>query len=307
MRILVIGGAGFIGSHLVEKLNLLEYNVHVLDNFSTGSAENLSKKQKIIYGDTINIDLLNSILHKYDVVFHLAANSSIQECIKNPIQSHNNNLTSTLILLETCVKNNVKKFIFSSSAAVYGDIGKKSAIENFKPNPLNQYAIHKLASEYYAKIYNNLYGLETVCLRYFNVFGARQRKDSIYSGVITNFIDKIKNNQPIIINGDGEQSRDFCHVSNIVEANILAMNTKNIGGRCFNIGTGISTSINDLALELKSIFNKKIQIQHQKEKAGEIKFSCANIELAKKYLKYLPEVSFKKGLESLILLESKNK
>lgn len=303
MRILVIGGAGFIGSHLVKKLNLLKYDVHVLDNFSTGTVENLSKNQKIIYGDATNIDLLNSILHKYDIVFHLAANSSIQECLKNPIQSHNNNLTSTLILLDSCVKNNVKKFIFSSSAAVYGDIGKKSAIENFKPNPLNQYAIHKLSSEYYAKIYNNLYGLETVCLRYFNVFGTRQRKDSIYSGVITNFIDKIKNNQPIIINGDGEQSRDFCHVSNIVEANILVMNTKNIGGMCFNIGTGVSTSINNLALELKSIFNKKIKIEHREGKIGEIKYSCANIELAKQYLGYKPKVNLKNGLEAFLLIK----
>lgn len=301
MKILVIGGAGFIGSHLVEKLNLLKYDVEVLDNFSTGTVDNLSKNQKIINGDVTNIDLLNSILHKYDIVFHLAANSSIQECIKNPIQSHNNNLTSTLILLDHCVKNNVKKFIFSSSAAIYGDIGKKSAIENFKPNPLNQYAIHKLASEYYAKIYNNLYKLETVCLRYFNVFGERQRKDSIYSGVITNFIDKIKNNKPIIINGDGEQSRDFCCVSNIVEANILAMNTKNIGGMCFNIGTGISTSINNLALELKSILNKKIKIEYQEEKIGEIKYSCADIELAKKYLKYEPKINLKNGLETLLL------
>lgn len=301
MKILVIGGAGFIGSHLVEKLNSLKHEVEVLDNLSTGNKNNLAENQKIIHGDVTNSHLLNSILNKHDVVFHLAANSSIQECINNPIESHNNNLTSTLILLNACVKNNVKKFIFSSSAAIYGDIGQKSAIENFIPNPLNQYAIHKLSSEYYANIYNNLYGLETVCLRYFNVFGKKQRKDSIYSGVITNFLNKIKNNQSLIIYGDGNQSRDFCHVSNVVEANILAMETKNIGGMCFNIGTGTSTSINDLALELQSIVNKKIKIEYQKEKIGEIKYSCANIELAKKYLGYNPKINLKDGLKTLNL------
>jgi len=219
MKALVTGGAGFIGSHLVDLLLAKGSEVVVIDSLVTGQRSQVPQEAIFIKGDVADPQLLAEALPGCDAVFHLAAVSSVQDSLDRPIEVHNTNLTASLALLEASVRHQVSRFVFSSSAAIYGDTGGAPAREDMAPKPMSHYAVQKLASEHYCRVYHRLHGLETVCLRYFNVYGPRQRADSSYSGVIAKFIDAARAEKPITIFGDGEQTRDFCHVKDVAVAN----------------------------------------------------------------------------------------
>ena len=281
MKALVTGGAGFIGSHLVDLLLAKGCEVVVIDNLATGRLSQVPQEVFFIQGDVGDSQLLAKALPGCDVVFHLAAVSSVQDSLDRPIEVHNTNLTATLALLEASVRHKVPRFVFSSSAAVYGDGGGEPAREDMAPKPMSHYAVQKLASEHYCQVYHRLHGLETVCLRYFNVYGPRQRADSPYSGVIAKFIDAARAGRPITIFGDGEQTRDFCHVKDVALANFLSatQDATNISGEVFNVGTGRSTSVNDLARLVGDAFTfDRIPTAHLESRCGEIRYSQAVVD-----------------------------
>lgn len=302
MKALVTGGAGFIGSHLVDLLLEKSCEVVVIDNLSSGKRSQIRDSIVFLEGDAGNADLLAQALPGCDVVFHLAAVSSVQDSLDRPIEVHNTNLTTSLALLEASVRHKVKRFVFSSSAAVYGDTGGEPAREDMIPKPMSHYAVQKLASEHYCHAYHHLHGLETVCLRYFNVYGPRQRADSPYSGVIAKFIDAARAGQPITIFGDGEQRRDFCHVKDVVMANYLAamQDPAKVAGRLFNVGTETSTSVNELARLIGSIFGTgAVSIAHRPARAAEIRCSQAHIALVRRSIQWSPSICVEAGLEQL--------
>lgn len=301
MKALVTGGAGFIGSHVAQALIDEGWEVLIVDNLTTGFESNVPAGASFVKGDAGDSDLLARILPGCQAVFHLAAVSSVQDSLERPLDVHHTNLTATLVLLEAAVKAKVRRFVFSSSAAVYGDTRGQPAREDMKPDPLSHYAVQKLACEHYCRAYHRLYGLETVCLRYFNVFGPRQRADSPYSGVIAKFIDAAKARRPMLIFGDGEQTRDFCYVGDVVTANIKAASLppESVAGAVFNIGSGSSVSVNELADAVRSFFPDSPPPEHRKGRPGEIRFSQADITNAKMRLNYTPVIEFNNGLSAL--------
>jgi nucleoside-diphosphate-sugar epimerase len=249
--------------------------------------------------------LLAQALPGCDVVFHLAAVSSVQDSLDRPIEVHNTNLTATLSLLEASVRHKVRRLVFSSSAAIYGDTGGEPAREDMIPKPMSHYAVQKLASEQYCHVYHRLHGLETVCLRYFNVYGPRQRADSPYSGVIAKFIEAARAGRPITIFGDGEQTRDFCHVKDVAAANYSAatQDAAEVSGRVFNVGTGTSTSVNELARLVGGVFgNGDVLIAHQPARAVEIRCSRAVVETAREQMGW--EYSFSLSTSLPVICEA---
>ncbi len=300
MKALVTGGAGFIGSHLVDLLLAKGWEVVVLDSLVTGQRSQVPLEAVFIEGDVADPRLLGKALPGCKAVFHLAAVSSVQDSVDRPLEVHNTNLNATLALLEASVRNKVSRFVFSSSAAVYGDIGGKLARESTTPKPMSHYAVQKLAAEQYCQVYYRLYGLETVCLRYFNVYGPRQRADSPYSGVIAKFIDSARADKPITIFGDGQQTRDFCDVKDVAAANYLAATQKpdKAAGRAFNVGTGIATSVNELARLVVRFFGSDgVSIAYHPARAVEIRHSQADITSARQFLKWNPSTCLEVGLE----------
>lgn len=296
-RALVTGGAGFIGSHLVDELLNRECEVIVLDDLSTGRAENVNARAELLIGDVGDKEALGSAISGCDYVFHLAAVSSVQESLARPSHVHSANLTATLSLLECAVLHRVKRFIFSSSAAVYGDTGGLPAREDMQTKPLSHYAVQKLSCEHYCSVYNRLHGLETVALRYFNVFGPRQRADSPYSGVVARFLEALEAGRDITIFGTGEQTRDFCFVDNVVSANIAASiaDASSVTGLAFNIGSGTAISITQLAHALQNCYKSSEPLTYEGGRQGEILHSVADISLARAALGYSP-ISFEAGL-----------
>ncbi len=247
MKALVTGGAGFIGSHIVDRLLNDGHEVIVLDDFSTGHRSNLADHNSltIIEGDISNYNTVQKCMHGVDWVFHKAAVASVPKTVNDPIGSSLVNYQGTLHLLEAARANKVKRFVFASSAALYGDEPTLPKVESMCPVTLSPYAVDKLASEYACGMYTKLYGLETVCLRYFNVYGPKQDPSSPYSGVISIFTDKLKNKQTPTIFGDGEQTRDFVFVSDVVEANMKAIKAENGVGEYYNIATGNKITLNE--------------------------------------------------------------
>lgn len=303
MKYLVTGGAGFIGSHLVAALHERGLEVVVLDNFSTGLESNVPAGVSVAKGNAGDSAILDDILPGCAGIFHLAAVSSVQASMNDPLGVHNENLTATLALLEAARKHGVKRFVFSSSAAVYGDTHGERAQETMKPNPLSHYAVQKLASEHYCQVYARLYGLETVSLRYFNVFGPRQRADSPYSGVIARFLDAAREARAPIIFGDGSQTRDFCPVADVVAANLAAATKPGdlVASGIFNIGSGDSMSIRAVVDVIHEIFPAMPAAKNIPARAGEIARSRADISLAREILDYQPSVNFRGALVSLAL------
>ena len=301
MRALLTGGAGFIGSHVAEALIDSGWEVVIVDNLATGFESNVPAGASFVKGNAGDSDLLGRILPGCQAVFHLAAVSSVQDSLERPLAVHQTNLTATLALLEASIKAKVRRFVFSSSAAVYGDTRGEPAREDMKPDPLSHYAVQKLACEHYCGVYHRLYGLETACLRYFNVFGPRQRADSPYSGVIAKFIDSAKAGRAMVIFGDGEQTRDFCHVSDVAAANLSAATGPSdaIAGGIFNIGSGFSVSVNELADSVRTLFAGNPPPERREGRSGEIRFSQADITQAKKRLNYAPAVKLKEGLSAI--------
>jgi nucleoside-diphosphate-sugar epimerase len=288
MKALVTGGAGFIGSHIVERLLVDGHNVLVLDDLSTGARENVPHGAEMMVGSVGDAVAVDKATRGADVIFHLAAVSSVQDSLARPLDVHHCNLTSTLLLLEAARRSGVRRFVFSSSAAVYGDTGGLPAHEDMKPMPLSHYAVQKLACEHYCSVYHRLYALETVCLRYFNIFGPRQRGDSPYSGVIAKFVKEASSANPLTVFGDGSQSRDFCPVSIVVEANIAAAlkPSTQVSGTVLNVGTGNSTSVLELAEFVRQLIPQSGQVERGPAKSGEIAYSRADTKRAQQILGY---------------------
>ena len=306
-RILVTGGAGFIGSHLVDKLLNEGFEVTVIDNLDTGRLENIAHHQgregfHFIKGDIRDFNLITQTMKDIDAVFHEAALASVTLSIEKPILTNDINVTGTLNLLKASSDLHVKRFIYASSAAIYGDTPSPQKREDMTPNPTSPYGVSKLAAENYVKLFHKVYGLETVSLRYFNVYGPRQRFDiqSAYGGAITIFLNRLLKNMSPIIYGDGEQTRDFIYIQDITEANMLALNTKNAAGEVFNIGTGTNVSINQVAEVLKEIMNRKdLKNVHADPRPTDIRHGYADISKAETILGFHPKVSLKEGLVKL--------
>ena len=301
MKTLVTGGAGFIGSHIVDRLLKDGHEVIVLDDFSTGHRSNLPDNEKltIIEGDISNQDTVKECMQGIDWVFHKAAVASVPKTVNDPVGSSAVNYQGTLHLLEAATNNNVKRFVFASSAALYGDEPTLPKIETMCPVTLSPYAVDKLASEFACGMYTKLYGLETVCLRYFNVYGPKQDPSSPYSGVISIFTDKLKNKQTPTIFGDGQQTRDFVFVSDVVEANMKAVTTQQGTGQYYNIATGKKITLNQLLETLCEIYNIDFNVNYGDVRKGDIKESYAVIEKANSILKWTPSVELSQGLKIL--------
>jgi len=303
VKYLVTGGAGFIGSHLVDKLLERGHSVAVIDNFSLGKRENLSQHQDngqlVVYPKNICADL-TEVFESGEIgaVLHLAALPRVQFSVKNPLPTHQANVNGTLNLLESCRRFGIKRFVFSSSSSVYGSRKMLPLREEMFPHPISPYAVQKLVGEQYCRLYHGLYGLETICLRYFNVFGPRQSPQGDYAGLIPKFIKLIGQNLCPTINGDGEQTRDFTFVSGVVEANLLAADTPDPAcfGEVFNVGTGQNISVNQVASNLLSLSGKKMEALHGPA-ILEPKNSLADVSKIQNYLGWNPKVSFESGLE----------
>lgn len=304
---LVTGGAGFIGSNIVEKILYLGYKVKVLDNFSTGKRENITEFLKnsnfdLIEGDIRDIDTCRKACKDVDYVIHQAAWGSVPRSIEMPLLYDDINVKGHLNMMQAARENNVKKFVYASSSAVYGDDPILPKQEGSEGKVISPYALTKRINEEYADLYYRLYGLETVGLRYFNVFGKRQDPNGAYAAVIPKFIKELLGGIQPVIYGDGETSRDFIFIDNVVEANLKAcIATSEASGKAFNIGYGEKTSLNDLYKKLSELLEKTdISPRYEKEREGDIKHSTASIEKAKEILKYNPQYSVNEGLELTI-------
>jgi len=292
MKILVTGGAGFIGSNLVDMLINEGYKVFVIDNLSGGKKENLNKKAIFYKDDIYHLNKILPLFKEIDYVFHLAANPRVVFSVENPIESHKVNVDGTLNVLYASYKNKVKRLIFASSSAVYGNIKKLPLKENTIPHPISPYGLHKLIGEFYCKLFSNLYNLETVCLRYFNVYGPRMDPEGPYALVIGKFLKLKKENKPLTIYGDGKQTRDFVYIDDVVWANILAMKSKKVGkGEVINICSGKNYSISYIA---KLIGGKKVYLPPRK---GEVRHTLGDNSLAKKLLNWQPKIDLEEGIK----------
>lgn len=303
MKFLVTGGAGFIGSNIASELLEKGYSVRILDNFSSGKRENLKGMEndiELIEGDIRSYHIVQDSLKDIDIVLHQAALPSVPRSIKDPITTNDVNINGTLNILEAAVNLKVKRVVYASSSSVYGDNPVLPKVETMIPNPLSPYAVSKLTGEKYCNVFSRIYGLETVCLRYFNVFGPRQDPASQYSAVIPKFIKAINQNKQPVIYGDGEQSRDFTYISNVVQANILAATADCESGITVNCAVSGQITLNELIREMNKLMDKDIKPVYEGPRAGDIKHSYADINLAEKTLGYKPVVSFQEGLKKTI-------
>lgn len=302
-KYLVTGGAGFIGSHITEELVKRGESVRVLDNFLTGKKENLApflSDIDLIEGDIRDYSQCQKAVKGIDHVLHQAALPSVPRSVSDPITSNEINITGTLNMLTASKDKEIKSFVFASSSSVYGDDQRLPKKEGNEGNPLSPYALGKLTGEQYCRIFSQLYGFNTVCLRYFNIFGPRQDPFSQYAAAIPNFVTKILNNEKPIIYGDGEQSRDFIFVSNVVEANLLASQAQNVSGEVFNIACGSRITVNVLVDEIKTVLGKDIPSKFTDPRPGEVRHSHANISNAVERLNYNPLITFSEGLKKTI-------
>ena len=314
IKILITGCAGFIGSNLTEYFLKKGAPVRGLDNLSTGFKKNIDSALLEASRENKNIDFefINGDIRKYDdclkstknidTVLHQAALGSVQRSIEKPLDANSSNVEGTLNLLEASLKNKVKKFIYASSSSVYGDSAKLPKDESMPVSPKSIYAVTKLTAEYYCRLFYSLYGLKTVSLRYFNVFGKRQNPDSIYSAVIPIFLKKITSNKSPVIYGDGNQTRDFTYIDNVVYANYLCVlsDNENIYGNYYNVACGRNISLNEIINLFSKYFKKEIKPIYAEERMGDVKHSLASIKKIKEYLYYKPIVHFNRGLEELI-------
>jgi UDP-glucose 4-epimerase len=300
-KVVVTGGAGFIGSHLSEALAGRGYRVTILDNLATGKLDNLAgfrDKVDFVKGSITDPSLLGDLFQGVDYVFHLAAIPSVPRSIENPMASHDVNVTGTLNVLLAAKQNKVKKLLFASSSSVYGDTPTLPKKEDMKPRPLSPYAVGKLAAENYCGVFTNVYQLPTTCLRYFNVFGPRQDPNSQYAAVIPKFITSVMAEKSPVIFGDGEQTRDFTFVKDVVEANILAAQSDVCG--VFNVSRGESISLNQLLGFIKELVGKKSVLPvYEETRKGDIKHSLADISSARSF-GYKPKYSLNEGLSETV-------
>lgn len=300
---LVTGGAGFIGSHLCRRLLASGCAVRVLDDLSSGRRENLAAldgEVDLVEGDLRDEALVSAALAGVDYVLHHAAVASVQTSIERPRFEQEVNAVGTLQLFEAARRAGVRRVVFAASAASYGKDPTAPKREEMLPAPESPYAISKIAGEYYARVYSSLYGLEVVCLRYFNVFGPRQDPSSPYSGVISIFAERMLAGAAPTVFGDGGQSRDFVYVDNVVEANMRACATPGIAGRVYNIGCGRSASLLELVAALNRVLGTAIEPEFAPARPGDVRISLADITRAQRELGYEPVVHFEEGLEQTL-------
>ena len=300
---LVTGGAGFIGSHLCRRLLASGCAVRVLDDLSSGRRENLAAldgEVDLVEGDLRDEALVGAALAEVDYVLHHAAVASVQTSIERPRFEQEVNAVGTLQLFEAARRAGVRRVVFAASAASYGKDPTAPKREEMLPAPESPYAISKIAGEYYARVYSSLYGLEVVCLRYFNVFGPRQDPSSPYSGVISIFAERMLAGAAPTVFGDGGQSRDFVYVDNVVEANMRACATPGIAGRVYNIGCGRSASLLELVAALNRVLGTAIEPEFAPARPGDVRISLADITRAQRELGYEPVVHFEEGLEQTL-------
>lgn len=298
-KAIVTGGAGFIGSHLVDALISDGIEVSVIDNLSTGKKENLNPRAKFFNVDVCNLNDIKHLFSGIDIVFHLAAVASVQYSIENPKETNDINVGGTLNVLLSAKEAGVKRLVFSSSSSVYGDVDKIPTDESCKINPKSPYALHKYTGELYCRLFSEIYNLETVCLRYFNVYGPRQNPNGAYASVIAKFSDLKRNKEVLTITGDGSQTRDFIFVEDVARANIFAAKSDRVSkGEVINIGSGKKYSVNEIA---KIIGGPTKNIPQRVEP----KDSMADISLAKFLLDWEPNTSLEDGLSILLQNTSK--
>jgi len=305
---LVTGGAGFIGSHVVDRLLSDGYDVTVLDDLSSGSLGNIARHKgekafRLVKGDIRDAKLVREVLKGVDAVFHEAAFVSVTLSVKDPVVANDVNVAGTLNVLKASVDLGVKRFVFASSAAVYGETSTPLKSEDMASVPLSPYGVSKLAAESYVRSFYRTYGLETVSLRYFNVYGPRQSfdLDCAYGGVISIFLNRILRGMSPVVYGDGEQTRDFVYVRDIVEANMLALNSKKAAGEAINVGSGTRVSVNRVAEVLKSLLNKtSVKNIYADPRIGDVLHGYAAIAKAGEILGYRHTVSFEEGLRELV-------
>lgn len=303
MKYLVTGGAGFIGSNIVEELVKRGESVRVLDNFSTGKRENLKgfeKDVELIEGDIRSYHIVKQAVDGMNVVLHQAALPSVPRSINDPITSNDVIVGGTLNLLDASREAGVKKFVFASSSSIYGDTPVLPKREDMSPNPLSPYAVSKLAAEKYCTVFARVYGLHTIALRYFNVFGPRQDPNSQYSAVIPKFIKLMKEDNRPTINGDGTQTRDFTYVENIVNANLLAATTDCETGIVMNAACSDRIDLNYLVTQINKLMGKSIEPIYGPAQKGDVKHSCADRGLIERKLGWKPTITFDMGLSKLV-------
>lgn len=300
---LITGGAGFIGSNIVYELVARSEDVRVLDNFSTGRRENLAEVLndiKLIEGDLRDPDACRRAVQGVDYVLHQGAIPSVQRSVEEPFTSNDANVNGTLNLLIAARDAGVRRVVYASSSSVYGDPPTLPKREDMAPQPKSPYAVSKLAAEHYCKVFTEVYGLETVSLRYFNVFGPRQDPTSQYSAVIPLFVKAILAGEPPVVYGDGLQSRDFTYVSNNVEASLLAATAPGIAGQVFNIACGKRYTLLQLIAMLNAILDTHIETVFAPPRQGDVKHSLADIRLAQERMGYTVDVNFEAGLEKTV-------
>jgi UDP-glucose 4-epimerase len=302
---LVTGAAGFIGSAIVRELVHRGQHVRGVDNFETGKRENIAPlldKLEFLEIDILDYPRLLTAFAGVDYVFHQAALPSVPLSLCQPARTHNINVNGTLNVLLAAHEAKVKRVVYAASSSAYGNNLRLPKQEDMSPDPISPYAVQKLAGEYYAKSFAKVYGLETVCLRYFNVFGPRQHPSSPYSGVIAKFIAQMLHGEAPTIFGNGQQTRDFTYVDNVVQANLMAATAPGaaVTGRCFNIGTSRRISLNALFRALCIILRFRGEPRYAATRAGDVKHSLADISQARTLLRYLPEVSFEEGLRRTV-------
>lgn len=310
--ILVTGGAGFIGSNIIEELLRQKNKVVCLDNFATGKRENIEAflnddNFTLIEGDIRDYETCKNAVSGVEYVLHQAALGSVPRSINDPITSNEVNISGFLNMLNAAKEANIKKFIYAASSSTYGDHKELPKIEERIGNPLSPYAVTKYVNELYAKVFADLYGIETIGLRYFNVFGKRQDPNGMYAAVIPKFISSFIKYESPLVHGDGLQSRDFTYIDNVVQVNLLAiLADKEASNKVFNVAFGESTTVNEMTSTIKdclSNFDNKIadvNVNYGEERLGDVRHSLASIDKAKKYLGYNPQYSLKQGLEESI-------
>jgi UDP-N-acetylglucosamine 4-epimerase len=304
-RALVTGGGGFIGSHLAEALLKKGHGVRILDDFSTGKRENLTFRNHtpsldVVEGDIRDLVLCQKAMEGVDYVFHQAALPSVQRSVEDPLGSNAVNVGGTLNVLLAARDAKVKRVMYASSSSIYGDTPMLRKKEDMSPTPLSPYALQKYTGEQYCRLFSQLYGLETVSLRYFNVFGPRQDPNSVYSAVIPRFIEALLHRRSPIVYGDGEQSRDFTYIDNVVQANVLAMSAQGLQGEIVNIACGQRISLNQLLGILKQFIPSERPAVYEEARPGDVRHSLADISKAKDCLRYEPIASIETGLKRTV-------
>lgn len=299
-KVLVTGGAGFIGSNLVDGLLHDGYEVRVLDNFSTGRRENIEHFKKdieLIEGDMRDQEITNQAVEGIDMILHEAALPSVPRSIKAPVTSNDVNIGGMLKLLSSAQKAGVQRMIMASSSSIYGNTLELPKHEGMTPKPMSPYAVTKLTGEHYLRVYHELYGMETLAIRYFNVFGPRQDPTSQYSGVIAKFMTAAIEGTKYTVNGDGTQARDFTFIDNVVKGNLLALEAPRLGGESVNVACGGKYSLLDLIDAINRAANVELPIEFGPDRAGDVKYSMAAIGKAKDLLDYEPDVDFYEGIK----------